>query len=160
VPVADELRAAVNKFVGGDTLKPELTGELIGVAIALIAFAAAWLLVAAGWKSWDSKDRRLFMGRSPPVGVSSTTPITGLPTKKVGPRVIDAKFAAWWLVCLAAAGALVLDLADQTARWWLPLPALVAAALLILLVPAIARWRDRTYNVAGPSEAYDHLSEL
>lgn len=152
VPLADELRAAVNKVVGGDTLKSERAGELIGVAIALIAFAAAWLLVAAGWKVWDSKDRRLFMGRKPPVGVTSTTPITDLPAKEVGPRAIDAKFAAWWLVCLAAASALVLDLANQTARWWLPLPALVAGALLILLVPAIARWRDRTYKTAGPSE--------
>lgn len=145
---ADALTKAAAKILGEDALKPKLAGELTGLAIALIMFAAGWLAIAGGWKAWDSKDRRLFTDRKNPVDISATTLIKDLPVA-VGPRAIDAKFAVWWLVWSASASALLLALAEQTARWWLSLPALLAGTLLILLVRMIARWRDRAYGMSS-----------
>jgi hypothetical protein len=147
---ADALTDAAGKILGADTLKPKLAGELAGLAITIIVLAAAYLVISGGWKAWDRKDRRLFMGRKNPVDVTATTAIKDLPAV-VGSRAIDAKFAGWWLLWWVGASTLLLVLAEQTARWWLPLPALFAGTLLILFVRIIARWRDRAYGLSTES---------
>jgi hypothetical protein len=142
---SDALVKAVAMLPGGMELVPRLAGKLTGAGVALLLLAAAWPAIYVAWKAWDRRDRVRFMSPEPP-DAPNPVPIAGVTGRDLAPRGVDATFATWWLLWSLGTGAAVLALADQMARWMLPLMAGIAGALLILFVRRIARWRDNAYG--------------
>lgn len=126
---ADPLGASLATAVG---LDDPIAGRPLGAVVALIAFAAAWLLAGIAARGWDGVDRRRYLAREQPA-------------RGPGPAIA---VALWWTACIAAAGGLVLHLSDQALRgwWWLPVVLTGCGCLALAGVSVVASARDRVYG--------------
>lgn len=112
----------------------QIRPERVGLAVAVLALVASWLLAVLAWRLWDGRARKNFMDRRSNCGCTS-----------IGVTLT-------WLIGTAAASVFVLRIADlgsgSLVAWVATGPALAIGGLRLWRVDKVLAYRNRAYGPA------------